>query len=198
MKDGSIEILAHIASSESYIRDGEYEEAIKLLRWMISENPNLAGAIHNLRFALHEQGTATTKTRCGNIDCMTLNEVDVYPTDAVGAQFVIANYAFRFAEIPDTVRHIVCPECNESTMYTFTLCARCIKGYVSSCYVDVPHDDGTGKVTKMEKLWECPECRYKSTHADFKTDDELRLYLELLRFRLEIMAYVERLGWRVR
>lgn len=185
------DILAKMALGEIYIRDGEFEDAIKWFRWMISQDPSLAGAIHNLRYALHEQGTTRTKTRCGHIDCVKLNEVDVYPTNAVGAQFVIANYAIKYAEIPDTVRHIKCPECQETTMYTFTLCPRCLEGYVSQCYVNMGNIDGSGKETHMETLFECQECRYKSTLAQFKTPAELRMYEELLRFRPEIKRYVE-------
>ncbi len=193
MKDiqSKIDILSQIALSESYIRDGRFDDAIGLLRTMISKDPTLAGAIHNLRYALHEQGTAKTKTRCGYVDCVTLNEVDVYPTNAVGAQFVIANYAIKYAEIPDTVRHIQCPKCDETTMYTFTLCSRCLEGYVSQCYVNMGNVDGSGKVTHMETLIECQECGYKSTFAEFKKPDILRMYEELLQFRPEIMSYVE-------
>jgi len=190
--------LGEIALSESYIADGMFDEAIALLREMISKNPTLAGAIHNLRYALHEQGTAKTKTRCGHVDCVKLNEVDVYPTNAIGAQFVIANYAIKYAEIPDTVRHIQCPECNETTMYTFTLCPHCLKGYVSSCYVNMGDINSTGKKTLMEKIWECPECGYRPTFAEYKTPDELNLYRELLRFRPEIKDYVEHIESRSR
>jgi len=186
-----IDILGQIALSESHIREGRFEEAIALLREMISKNPTLAGAIHNLRYALHEQGTAKIKIHCGHIDCVTISEVDVYPTNAVGAQFVIANYAIKYAELPETVRHIQCPKCNETTMYTFALCPQCLEGYVSLFYVNMGDIKKTGKNTRMEKMWVCQKCQYRPTFAEYKTPDELKMYEELLQFRPEIMSYVE-------
>ncbi|MFW9767928.1 MAG: hypothetical protein ACFFF9_07265 [Candidatus Thorarchaeota archaeon] len=167
----------------------DYKAAIKLCREILIKEPNNVGAIHNLKFALHDLGEAKAWIECAF--CRRTLETDIYPTNIPRDQIQKAVFAIKYAEIPETVRVVYCPDCDRNTPVTFILCIKCREGYLKHYYTFLGVNKETKQETFMERIFRCEKCNYRSTLAEEKSPAELRVYEGLLQVRPEIREMIE-------